>query len=144
MKQVDFDETLRQMRVEHRQRTQLLKKMVADLDLQKAEHLKLVHKMNQDYEELKAQRAMLNKEIERLDCKYNTKYREFLQEHQGHVSRQLEDVSDWALVKELAARGYTLNGGCGLYHPEQADEWLMKLNGKLKPKNSDSDDNSKD
>ena len=143
MKQVDFDETLRQMRVEHRQRIWLLKKMVADLDLQKAQHLKLVHKMNQDYEELKAQRAMLNKEIERLDRKYNTKYREFLQEHQGHVSRQLEDVSDWALVKELAARGYYLSG-VGISHPQQAEEWLLKLNQKLQPKNNESDDNSKD
>lgn len=144
MKQVDFDETLRQMRVEQRQRTQLLKKMVADLDLQKAEHLKLVHKMNQDYEELKAQRAMLNKEIERLNIKYNTKYREFLQEHQGDVSRQLEDVSDWALVKELAARGYILTGWGGLYHPDKSEDFLMNLNRKLKPKNNESDDNSED
>lgn len=118
--------------------------MVADLDLQKAEHLKLVHKMNQEYEELKAQRAMLYKEIERLDLKYNTKYREFLLENQGHVSRQLEDVSAWALVKELAARGYTLTGGCGLYHPDTSEDWLLNLNRKLKPKNNESDDNSKD
>ena len=133
MKQVDFDETLRQMRMDHQQETSRLKKMIIDLDLQMAEHRKHLHKMHTEYEELKEQKAVLCKEKDRLDREHNEKYRNFVQTNQGHVSRQLEDVSEWALVNELAARGYTLQEGV-LSHPENTEEWLLKLNAKLKPK----------
>ena len=138
MKQVDFDETLRQMRMDHQQDTSRLKKMIADLNLKIAEHCKALHKMHTDYEEMKVQRAILHKEMERIDREHNEKSRNFVQANQGHVSRQLEDVSELALVNERAARGYTLSGGV-LFNPEQAEDWLLKLNQKLKPKDGTTD-----
>lgn len=117
MKQVDFDEKLRQMRVDHQQEVSRLKKMIADMDVELADHCKHLHRMHQEYEEKKQQRALLNKEKDRLDREYSQKCRDFLQAHQGHVSRQLEDVSDWAIVNELAARGYHLSGG-GVFHTQ--------------------------
>lgn len=138
MKQVEFDETIRQMRVDHQQEVSRLKKMIADLDVKMAEHCKALHKMHTDYEELKAQRALLHKEKERLDREHNEKYRNFVLTNQGHVTRMLEDVSEWALVNELTARGYTLSGGV-LFNPEQAEDWLHKLNQKLKPKDDTAD-----
>ena len=143
MKQVDFDETLRQMRMDHQQATINIKRMIADKDLELAEKCKALNKMHTEYQELKTQRALLCKELNRMDIEHGAKYREFVKANQGHVSRQLEDVSEWALVNELAYRGFCLNGG-GIYHPDMAEEWLHKLNGKLKPKNNESDDNSKE
>lgn len=142
MKQVDFDETLRQMRMDHYQATVRIKKMIADMDLELAEKCKALSKMQVEYQEMKTQKALLHKELNRIDTEHGAKYREFVRENQGHVSRQLEDVSEWALVNELASRGYYLRGG-GIYHPDQAEEWLHNLNMKLTPKN-ESDDNSKD
>ena len=134
MKQVDFDETLRQMRMDHQQATTNIKRMIAAKDLELAEKCKALNKMSMEYQELKAQRALMHKELNRIDAEHAAKYREFVKANQGHVSRQLEDVSEWALVNELAARGYTLTDGGGIYHPEMAEEWLHKLTGKLKPK----------
>lgn len=133
MKQVDFDETLRQMRMEHQQATINIKRMIADKDLELAEKCKALNKMGMEYQELKAQRALMHKELNRIDAEHAAKYREFVKANQGHVSRQLEDVSEWALVNELASRGFCLNGG-GIYHPDKAEDWLMNLSRKLKPK----------
>lgn len=138
MKQVEFDETIRQMRMDREQDTSRLKTMIADLDLQMAEHRKHLHRMHTEYEQMKVQKALLCKEKERIDREHGEKYRNFVLTNQGHVTRMLEDVSEWALVNELAARGYTLSGGV-LFNPEQAEDWLLKLNQKLKPKNGTTD-----
>lgn len=142
MKQVDFDETLRQMRMDLHKASAHVKKMIADMDLELAEMCKALNKMQAEYQEKKSQRALLRKELNRIEAEHGAKLREFVRINQGHVSRQLEDVSEWALVNELAHRGFYLSGG-GICHPRMAEEWLLDLNKKLTRKD-EGDDNSKD
>ena len=67
MRQAEFDEVLRQMREDREKRTAHLKKMASDLDVKIADHGKLVHKMLLEYDDLKAQRAMLNRERTKIE-----------------------------------------------------------------------------
>ena len=137
MKQAEFDEVLRQMREEREKRTAHLKKMASDLDVKIADHGKLVHKMLLEYDDLKAQRAMLNRERTKIEQECYEKMRDFRANNEKDVTRNLEDVSDWALVNELAARGFTLDGG-RLANPNNDDEWLENLNRKLVLHDGDS------
>lgn len=137
MKQAEFDEVLRQMREDREKRTAHLKKMVSELDVKIADHGKLVHKMLLEYDDLKAQRAMLNRERNKIEEECYQKMRDFRANNEKDVTRNLEDVSDWALVNELAARGFTLDGG-RLANPNNDDEWLENLNRKLVLHDGDS------
>ena len=130
MKQYEFDEVLHQMREDREKKTAHLKKMASDLDVKIADHGKLVHKMLLEYDDLKAQRAMLNRERTKIEQECYEKMRDFRANNEKDVTRNLEDVSDWALVNELAARGFTLDGG-RLANPNNDDEWLENLNRKL-------------
>ena len=133
MKQVEFDETLRQMRVEREQKTSRLKTMMAELDVEISKKGEQLHKMFAEYEGLKLQKKMLAKEKTRIECEYNEKYQSFIRNNEGHVTRNLCDVSDWAVINELADRGYILEGGV-LSHKNRDSEWLEKYNAKLQPK----------
>ena len=137
MKQAEFDEVLRQMREDREKRTAHLKKMASELDVKIADHGKLVHKMLLEYDDLKAQRAMLNRERNKIEEECYQKMRDFRANNEKDVTRNLEDVSDWALVNELAARGFTLDGG-RLANPNNDDEWLENLNRKLVLHDGDS------
>ena len=125
------------MREEREKRTAHLKKMASDLDVKIADHGKLVHKMLLEYDDLKAQRAMLNRERTKIEQECYEKMRDFRANNEKDVTRNLEDVSDWALVNELAARGFTLDGG-RLANPNNDDEWLENLNRKLVLHDGDS------
>lgn len=133
MKQVEFDETLRLMRVEREQETSRLKTMMAKLDCEISKKGEHIHNMQAEYEGLKLQKKMLAKEVTRIECEHIEKYQNFIRNNKGHATRNLCDVSDWALVNELAARGYTLEGGA-LSHKERDAEWLDDYNKKLQPK----------
>lgn len=137
MKQYEFDEVLHQMREDREKKTAHLKKMASDWDVDIAAHGKLVHKMLQEYKDLKAQRAMLSREITKIVQEYYEKMRDFRQANEKDVTRNLEDVSEWALVNELAARGFTLDGG-RLVSSDHDDEWLDHLNAKLILKNGEA------
>ena len=125
------------MREDCEKRTAHLKKMASDLDVKIADHGKLVHKMLLEYDDLKAQRAMLNRERTKIEQECYEKMRDFRANNEKDVTRNLEDVSDWALVNELAARGFTLDGG-RLANPNNDDEWLENLNRKLVLHDGDS------
>ena len=125
------------MREDREKRTAHLKKMVSELDVKIADHGKLVHKMLLEYDDLKAQRAMLNRERTKIEQECYEKMRDFRANNEKDVTRNLEDVSDWALVNELAARGFTLDGG-RLANPNNDDEWLENLNRKLVLHDGDS------
>ena len=125
------------MREDREKRTAHLKKMASELDVKIADHGKLVHKMLLEYDDLKAQRAMLNRERNKIEEECYQKMRDFRANNEKDVTRNLEDVSDWALVNELAARGFTLDGG-RLANPNNDDEWLKNLNRKLVLHDGDS------
>lgn len=92
--------------------------------------------MHADYEALKTQRALLAQEKERIEKQYGDKMRQFIAEHGKDVSRQLEDVSEWALVKELRARGFSLSDGSTLIHPDKPEDFMQYLNAKLTEKSN--------
>ena len=125
------------MREDREKRTAHLKKMASELDVKIADHGKLVHKMLLEYDDLKAQRAILNRERNKIEEECYQKMRDFRANNEKDVTRNLEDVSDWALVNELAARGFTLDGG-RLANPNNNDEWLENLNRKLVLHDGDS------
>ena len=111
MKQVEFDETLRQMRVERDAKIAPLKRMIAELEVEINKKGEQLHRMNQEYAALRLQKSLLNKDKTRIEIEHNERYMNFIKNNEGHVSRNLEDVSDFAIINELSARGFTLVGG---------------------------------
>lgn len=136
MKQVEYDEVLCQMRTEKEKKTAPLRLMIAEMDVKVHEQGKLLATMHADYEALKTQRALLAQEKERIEKQYGDKMRQFIAEHGKDVSRQLEDVSEWALVKELRARGFSLSDGSTLIHPDKPEDFMQYLNAKLTEKSN--------
>ena len=132
MKQAEFDEALFQMRLERDKRTAGLKKMIADLDVKIAQQGQLLHQVSQDYEKLRQERAVMNREKTRIEQEWFDRIKSFVGENQKDVTRQLEDMSEWALIKELRARGFSLSEGSTLTHPDKPEDFMQHLNAKLK------------
>lgn len=133
MKQVEFDETLRQMRVERDAKIAPLKRMIAELEVEINKKGEQLHRMNQEYAALRLQKSLLNKDKTRIEIEHNERYMNFIKNNEGHVSRNLEDVSDFAIINELSARGFTLVGGV-LSNSERTEETLNTMNGMMQPK----------
>ena len=133
MKQVEFDETLRLMRVERDAKIAPLKRMIAELEVEINKKGEQLHRMNQEYAALRLQKSLLNKDKTRIEIEHNERYMNFIKNNEGHVSRNLEDVSDFAIINELSARGFTLVGGV-LSNSERTEETLNTMNGMMQPK----------
>lgn len=138
MKQFEYDETLCQMRTEERKKTAPLRLMIAEMDVKISEQGKALHKMYAEYEELRTQRALIAQEVERIGKRYGDKIREFITQNSKDITRQLEDVSEWALIKELRARGFALAEGSTLTHPDKPADFMTHLNAKLTDKTDET------
>ena len=138
MKQFEYDETLCQMRTEERKKTAPLRLMIAEMDVKISEQGKALYKMHAEYEELRTQRALIAQEVERIGKRYGDKIREFITQNSKDITRQLEDVSEWALIKELRARGFSLAEGSTLTHPDKPEDFMEHLNSKLTDKSNET------
>lgn len=131
MKQVEFDETLRVIRVEKSQKTAPIQRLIAELNVEIHKKGEQVHRISAEFQAMKLQRTLLIKQLDSIADVYNKRIDDFVKQNVGTLTRNLSDVSDQALVNEMTARGFTLCDGY-LTHPEKPAEFMARLNLKMK------------
>ena len=127
MKQVEFEEKVREMRVKHNKE----KGVLLELLKQKKNGLSALREQLQDvYNKmtvLSSEKQFLGNSIYDLDIKFREQVNKMRQECEP-LTRNLEDLSDWSLINELVARGFFGE----LKHAEKTEEYMEAINNKLK------------
>ena len=105
MKQIDFEDAMRQMKDDHRKQVDAIIEQVNDLDV-------IINNMGQTAHEILVERGKMVQKRKALNtykdelCRRNAdKVMKFRKEN-WTSERKLSEVSDCCLVNELAARGF--------------------------------------
>lgn len=128
MKQTEFEEKLRELR---RQKGVAIA-TIAHMQGEVKEEISAIDRQIKDLrarrEKYNQERIMLSQRRIETDKYWGGQIQKFFEENYT-TSRELEEVSDWALANELKARGFVLNG---TFTCEGKDEeFLNTFNNKL-------------
>lgn len=126
MKQVEFDMALCEMRNATRMQLNAI-------DLMQQQVKKELANLSYSYRLLEEKGARLKEECRalherriKIESEKNALIQKFISEN-AETSRNLENVSEWALVKELHTRGYYGE----LRHKDKPENFMVTLNKKL-------------
>lgn len=126
MKQIEFEEKLRELK---RQKAEAIRPIV-DMQLEVKKELSLLHQqfgaLHKQTSRLNAERTSLATMRAETEKKWNEKITAFHDENYT-CERQLSDVSDWAIVNELLARGFT----GAIINDDKDEQYMADLNRKL-------------
>ena len=126
MTQIEFENKMRELRTQKSAELKAIAKMQGEVKEEIAAIDRQVKELKAKREKLNQQRIMIANR--RLDMEQEWAYRIKCFFDQNYTtSRELENVSEWALANELRHRGYTGQ----LINSEKDEEFMMNLNGKL-------------
>ena len=107
MKQIEFDERIREMRKERNKELSGLRPMVQELDIKIHELGSQSHRIVVEQKMLKVQRSAMCKRLNEIEEKWNKRMGEFRDANPyDKLESKLEDVSDFCLINELVRRGF--------------------------------------
>ena len=107
MKQVEFDERIREMRKEMQKERKGLKPMIEELNIRINELGAQSHRLVVEQKMLRVQRAALTKRMNDIEEKWSKRMSEFRKDNPyGELESKLEDVSDFCIINELVRRGF--------------------------------------
>ena len=132
MTQVEFENQLRELRCQKGA-------AVSAVALMQSEVKEEISAIDRQIKDLRARREKLNQQRLVLGSRRIELEREHGEENFTE-SRELENVSEWALVKELRKRGYTGS----LENNEKGDDFLKTLNLNLNGASGVTDENDTD
>ena len=115
MTQVEFENEMRNLRVQKGIELNVIAKMQGE-----------VKELNAEREKLNQQRLMLGQTRLTKEQEWGKRIKDFYDQHYT-TTRELENVSEWAIVNELRHRGF--NGT--LINPVKDEEFMSNLNAKL-------------
>ena len=127
MKQHELDETIRMMRLERYEKLKSLKEFQTENKANIAKLSSLIEKFIAEKKQLQLTQSIYQQQIEKIASEYGDKIKEFYNANKDNVTRDLEDESDWKLIKELHARGFRGY----LNHNEKPADFLENINRKL-------------
>ena len=126
MTQIEFENQMRELRTQKGAELTAIAKMHGEVKEEIAAIDRQVKELLAKREKLNQQRIIFANRRFDLEREWGEKIKKFYDENYT-TSRELENVSEWALASELRHRGYTGQ----LINPEKAEEFMMNLNGKL-------------
>lgn len=126
MTQIEFENQMRELRTQKGAELNAIAKMQGEVKEEIAAIDRQVKELRAKREKLNQQRIMFANRRFDLEREWGAKIKKFYDENYT-TSRELENVSEWALANELRHRGYTGQ----LINPEKDEEFMMNLNGKL-------------
>lgn len=107
MKQIEFDERIREMRKERNKELSGLRPMVQELDIKINELGSQSHRIVVEQKMLKVQRSAMCKRLNEIEAKWNKRLAEFRDANPySELESKLEDVSEFCIVRELVRRGF--------------------------------------
>lgn len=126
MKQIEFENQLREMRVQKGAELTAIARMQGEVKDDMEAIDRQIHELKERKAKLNQQRIALSDRRFALEQQWGKRIKDFFDEN-FTTSRELENISEWTLAKELRKRGYT-----GLLaNPEKDDEFIANLNAKL-------------
>ncbi len=126
MTQIEFENQMRELRVKKGAALTAIARLQGDVKEQIAAIDRKVKELKAEREKLNQQRIALSDRRFALEQEWGKRIKDFFDQNYT-TSRELENVSEWALANELRPRGYTGQ----LINPEKDEEFMMNLNGKL-------------
>lgn len=126
MTQIEFENQMRELRTQKSAELTAIAKVQGEIKEEIAAIDRQVKELRAKREKLNQQRIMIANRRFDLEQEWCEKIKKFYDEN-FTTSRELENVSEWALANELRHRGFTGQ----LINPEKDEEFMMNLNGKL-------------
>ena len=126
MTQLEFEDQLRELKLQKKNELFVLRKMQMEVKDEIARMRDRWDELQNRLHRLNLERISLGKKSLELERLWNERIAKFTQENKS-TSRNLENVSDWALVNEFLARGFTGN----LYGADKGEVYLSDLNKKF-------------
>ena len=136
MTQVEFENQMRELRVQKGVELTVIAKMQGEVKEEIAAIDRKVKELRAEREKLNQQRIMLSQNRFSTEQEWGKRIKDFYDQHYT-PTRELENVSEWAIANELRHRGYTGT----LINADKEQEFLETLNKKL---NGTSDADSQD
>ena len=126
MTQIEFENQMRELRTQKGAELTAIAKMQGEVKEEIAAIDRQIHELKERKAKFNQQRIALSDRRFALEQEWGKRIKDFFDQNYT-TSRELENVSEWALANELRHRGYTGQ----LINPEKAEEFMMNLNGKL-------------
>ena len=132
MTQVEFENQMRELRVQKGVELTVIAKMQGEVKEEIAAIDRKVKELRAEREKLNQQRIMISNRRFDLEREWGEKIKKFFDEN-FTTTRELENVSDWTLANELRHRGYFGE----LQHMDKEGEFMENLNAKLNGKSDE-------
>ena len=126
MTQIEFENQMRELRTQKGAELTAIAKMQGEVKEEIAAIDRQVKELRAKREKLNQQRIMIANRRFDLEREWGAKIKKFYDENYT-TSRELENVSEWALANELRHRGYSGT----LINPDKEQEFMTNLNAKL-------------
>ena len=126
MTQIEFENQMRELRTQKGAEMKAIAKMQGEVKEEIAAIDRQVKELRAKREKLNQQRIMIANRRFDMEQEWGKRIKDFFDQNYT-TSRELENVSEWALANELRHRGYTGQ----LINPEKDEEFMMNINGKL-------------
>ncbi len=134
MTQVEFEQRIKEMRAQKAVELQSLQVMINDVKERQNSKRQLLHEIHEQLAQLEKERIVISKRMSAIIDEYSERIGKFTRENYTET-RTLENISEWALVKELNKRGY-----CGhLCNVDKTTEFLDHLNSRLNHDDEEED-----
>ena len=126
MTQVEFENQIRELRVQKGVELTVIAKMQGEVKEQIAAIDRKVKELKAEREKLNQQRIMLSQNRFAKEQEWGKRIKDFYDQHYT-TTRELENVSEWAIANELRHRGFRGT----LINPNKEQEFMSNLNAKL-------------
>lgn len=137
MKQVEFEQTMREMKRQKAEALRPLQVMINDIKEKQAAKRRLMHELSEQIGKLEQERQQIAGRLSDVAAEWNKRINDFFRDNFTE-SRELGEVSDWTLIRELNKRGFR----GWLDNHDRTDEMVANANQKLNA-DTHSDDEEK-
>lgn len=126
MKQIEFEDALRQIKEEYKKETAGIRRQIDELQVQIDSLGHSAHEILTKRKGLQQQKSALNIMLNNMAEKHREKVTKF-REESWTQERKLSEVSDYCLVNELVSRGFSGT----IRHDGKDEEFIKNLNAKF-------------
>lgn len=134
MTQIEFENQMRELRVQKGAALTAIARLQGDVKEQIAAIDRKVKELKAEREKLNQQRIALSDRRFALEQEWGKRIKEF-QDANFNTTRELENISEWTLANELRKRGYSGR----LVNLDKDPDFMEHLNQKLNGKDNETD-----
>ena len=126
MTQIEFENQMRELRTQKGAELTAIAKMQGEVKEEIAAIDRQVKELRAKREKLNQQRIMIANRRFDMEQEWGKRIKDFYDQHYT-TTRELENVSEWAIANELRHRGFSGT----LINPDKEQEFMSNLNAKL-------------